>query len=394
MFRFMLSLLLLIIAGGSAAQAQTLANQWSRADAEELLGFVETIGAEGLDPRDYDPDHLRSAIASGDFLLLSAIAGDVFHHLATDLSQGHVRGGGRAGWHISGPTLTKTGAQALMAGALSSHKVGETLRWLLPRHESYAKLKAELAATPARDKAAIERLRANLERWRWMPRDLGRKYILVNVPAFELTLVEDEKVVDRRKVIVGKPVTPTLQFATSVTGVVLNPWWEMPQSIIAESVGKLVRTDPAGARAKGYVTSRAGGRLAVRQRPGPGNALGQMKLAMPNPYSIYLHDTPNKALFDEEVRAFSHGCIRTQDAVGFAFLLLSNQPQWNRERIDQVLATRATTTAPLDRPIPVYIGYFTAAIDTEGQVASYPDLYGRDGAIVAKLVDKEVHVDP
>jgi murein L,D-transpeptidase YcbB/YkuD len=278
-----------------------------------------------------------------------------------------------------------------MANALARHAVDEALFSLLPQNAEYIRLKAQLAATPARDKATVERLRANLERWRWMPRNLGRRYIIVNVPAFELILVEDDKIIARHRVIVGKKSTPTPQFGAMVTGVILNPWWDVPQSIIAESVGRLVRTNPAGARAKGYVTSRSsGGRLSVRQTPGPNNALGHMKLEMANPFTVYIHDTPSKPLFDEDVRAFSHGCIRADGALDFAATLLVSQSGWDRAAIDRIVQTRSTTKINLQQSIPVFVGYFTASVDQYGEVASYPDIYGRDGPVVAALVDRQL----
>jgi murein L,D-transpeptidase YcbB/YkuD len=259
---------------------------------------------------------------------------------------------------------------------------------LLPRHREYQRLKAALAATPPRDKAAIQRLRANLERWRWMPRDLGQRFILVNVPAFELTLMEDGREVARHKIIVGKPATPTPQFNATVRGVQLNPSWYVPSSIVAESIGKLVRNKPETARARGFVVSKSG----IRQRPGPDNALGAMKLVMPNAFRVYVHDTPAKPLFEEEVRAFSHGCIRTQHALDFARTLLAD-PRWDQAAVDRIVSSHVTTDIPLNRPLPIYVGYFTAASDADGEMSSFPDLYGRDGPVVAALVDRE-RADP
>lgn len=124
--------------------------------------------------------------------------------------------------------------------------------------------------------------------------------------------------------------------------------------------------------------------MRVRQKPGPGNALGQMKLVMPNPFSVYLHDTPSRAKFDLDDRALSHGCIRVKGAVDFAALLLEDDPSWNRAQIDRVLAGGATTKVELRRPLPVYIGYFTAATKA-GELAYLADPYGRDAAILREL---------
>lgn len=383
MLRFVMLLVLFCVGVARPLNAQGFS--WSNEDGQELLTLIESIRSEGLDPADYDPARLRAALASGNPRGLDQVASEIFMHVATDLSEGHVRDRSRIGWHIKAASLAEAGKRNLLQGALARRQVSETLLSLLPRNPEYLRLKEALAATPTRDKAAIHRLRANLERWRWMPRDLGPRYIFVNIPAFELILVENGKILARHKVIVGKPTTPTPRFAALVEAVQLNPWWYVPQSIVAESVGKLVRTNPQAARQRGYVVS---GRT-IRQRPGPGNALGQMKLVMPNPHTVYIHDTPTKGLFDEEVRAFSHGCIRTQDALGFAATLLATKPGWSRDAIDRVVQSGVTTEIKLDQPIPVYVGYFTAATDAEGHVASFPDIYSRDASVVAGLVDRE-----
>jgi len=363
---------------------------WTRSDAEQLLAYVEQIGSEGLDPRDYDPAGLRRELASGDAAALDSRATATFLHLAADLARGHMRDRRSVGWHIAGPPFDPAAAAAVLNQALASRAVVPALQSLLPDHRQYRLLRAALAATPAQDKAGIERLRANLERWRWMPRRLGDRYLLVNVPAFTVSLVENDRVIERRRVIVGKRSTPTPQFQATVTGVIFNPWWDVPASIVRESVGSLLRRNSALARARGYTAS--GGR--IRQKPGPGNALGQVKLVMPNPFTVYLHDTPSKQLFDEETRAFSHGCIRTQDAIGLAATLLQGVPGWSRPDIDRVVASGRNTEVALARPLPVYIAYLTAAADESGAIATFPDVYGRDGPVVSALVDRQTQSIP
>jgi murein L,D-transpeptidase YcbB/YkuD len=363
---------------------------WPLQDAEELLATVEAIREDGLDPKDYEAAALRQDIASGDVAAWSRRSDAVFLHLASDLNNGHARERARIAWYISGPALDQAAAARMLERALAAHRIRETLTDLLPQHRQYRLLKAALAATPPRDKAGIERLRANLERWRWMPRELGARYLLVNVPAFTFSVVENGRVVERRRVIVGKPGTPTPQFTATISGVILNPWWDVPASIVRESVGAQVRASPALARARGYVV--VGNR--IRQAPGPNNALGRMKLVMPNPYKVYLHDTPSKPLFEQDMRAFSHGCIRVQDPLGLAAKLLADTDAWDTERIDQVVASGRTTQVNLNRSLPVYVAYFTAAAEEGGEIATFPDVYGRDGPVVASLVDREIDPNP
>ncbi|RYE52814.1 MAG: hypothetical protein EOP18_10130 [Rhizobiaceae bacterium] len=146
---------------------------------------------------------------------------------------------------------------------------------------------------------------------------------------------------------------------------------------------------PVQAKARGFVRSGA----RIRQAPGPGNALGQIKLVMSNPYSVYLHDTPNQKLFDENLRAFSHGCIRVQDAPGLAASLL-REAGWGRPQIDRVIASGSTQQLDLHDPIPVYVTYFTAAAEENGELATFPDVYGRDGPVVDSLTDRQVDIGP
>lgn len=369
----------------SASPVAMAGPAWSPENARELLAQADQVGQDGLDPADYDLPALRSALARLDTAAVQRAANATFLKLAADFTRGHVRDRAAVGWYLPGPSWDDATGETLLAGALAGGGVRATLQGLLPQHRQYLALKAALAATPPRDKAGVQRLRANLERWRWMPRRLGPRYLLVNVPAFTVSLVEDNRVAARRRVIVGKIATPTPQFAAQVTGVIFNPWWEIPPSIVRESVGKLVATAPAAARAKGYVVARG----RYRQQPGPDNALGRAKLVMPNPFNVYLHDTPNKALFDADPRAFSHGCIRTQDVLGLAETLLAGTAGWDRPRIDGALAANRTAQAQLARPLPIYIAYLTAAADEDGEMATFPDIYGRDSAIVAALTDRE-----
>ena len=380
MLRLTVALLLAISLIATPARAFTL---WTHEDLKELLEYVERVSSHGLDPADYDVEELRLDVVRPrqDW---DARAGNIFLHLAADLSRGHVGNRSARAWYIEPPSLSEDGRVQLLVQALGEHRVRETLEGLAPRHVEYARLRAALAATPAGDREARLRLRANLERWRWMPRELGDRYLLVNVPAYTVTLFEGSRPIWTRRVIVGKPETPTPQFSAIVTGVIFNPWWDVPDSIVRESVGRLVRTQPALARQKGYVIQNG----RYRQRPGPGNALGQAKLVMPNAYRVYLHDTPTKALFDEPARAFSHGCVRTQDMLGFAEDLLAGTPGWSGTDIERAVAAGTTTQANLARPLPIYIGYFTAAAAGDGAMRSYPDIYKRDASIVAQLVDR------
>ena len=269
------------------------------------------------------------------------------------------------------------GAQReLMARAVSSGDVAEALNGLLPTHPQYRGLKRALAQTPESDAATRALIRTNMERWRWMPRGLGQRHVIVNVPAFTAALVQDGRVVARHRTVVGAIRTPTPQLNATIRAVTFNPWWHLPQSIIREMGGRF------GAD---YEVRRNGDQLTVRQQPGPRNSLGRVKIEMPNDHAIYLHDTPAQALFSRTVRAFSHGCIRTQNVRDFAAHLLAPTGEWRRPQIDQAIAAGRTVSANLDQPIPVYIAYFTAAATDDGDIVRYNDVYGRDAPVKRAL---------
>jgi murein L,D-transpeptidase YcbB/YkuD len=335
---------------------------WTPAQIHQLLAWLETAPKEGLT---IPPDpEFAFALRDDEPALVYPKATEVALRLARAHLMGCSDAQQRAGWSIANND-DHIDLPALLTAALASNDLDGFFKSLRPRHPEYDVLRRALLVET--DSSLRTTLIRNLERWRWMPLDMGRRYLLVNAPGFEVGLWENGRKVETWRVIVGKRKTPTPVFSAVVTGVTMNPWWDVPQSIVAESVGRLARTRPAEARRRGYVW--AGG--SYRQRPGPKNALGAMKLVMPNPYNVYLHDTPNKALFDEPVRAFSHGCIRVGNALGLAGRLLGHPAE-------PMVAQGATVTLPVAEPLPVYITYFTADMSDVGTVEYHSDIYGRD----------------
>ncbi len=350
---------------------------WRVDAARELLAYAENIGAEGLNPAAYSIDRLAAVIATGNEAAITPVANQVFLKLAADLSGGSVRGRSRVSWHMPDVGLDAAAQQRLLAQVQRTGGVAAALDGLLPIHPQYAGLRRALANTPESDTARRDLIRTNMERWRWLPRSLGNRHVLVNVPAFTAALVEEGRVIARHRTVVGARRTPTPQLTATITGVTINPWWNVPQSIIRENGGRF---------GGGYqVTRTAGGGISVRQPPGPRNALGRLKIEMPNPHAIYLHDTPSQSLFGRPVRAFSHGCIRTQNVRDFAALLLAPTGEWNRAAIDRAVGTGRNQTTRLATPIPVYIAYFTAVTTGDGNVLAYGDIYGRDAPVRAAL---------
>lgn len=376
---FRLALLLLIGVGlSSCARFRPAPAPSDQARAFALIDAIDALSADGLSPAQYNTSALTDANRRGADIDLEARA--LFIAAAADLATGGVEPAARMRWRIAGPETDRASLAALADAAWRSGDFAGAFSRLAPRHEQYRRLKAALAALPAGDPGRRAVVALNMERWRWMPADPGTDYILVNVPSYELFVYRGGRLADRRRVIVGTRTLPTPQIMAIATGVAFNPTWFVPQSIVAESVGALMRDDPARAAALGYVAAEDGG---VRQKPGPANALGRMKLVMPNAWSVFLHDTPGKNAFLREMRALSHGCVRVDGAVAFARNLLGDA--LSDAEADMILATRAPREIDFDKPLPVYIGYFTAFIEDDGSLNVFDDVYGLDAPLLARF---------
>ncbi len=357
--------------------AQPQATEESASDADHLIAALKTLKSDGFPEDHFNLAELKEATAANDAALTRARAEDLFKTAAREINAGLVAPASRRGWRMDDSLLDEEQLEELAAQALRNKNVEDALASLAPKHEQYALLKKALESGEL-DGEQKTRIRLNMDRWRWMPNDLGADYILVNAPAFEAMLVRNGVVVDRRRIIAGTPSLPTPQFSAIVTGVIFNPTWFVPRSIVAESVGALMKNDPERAKRLGYYLDEDGG---VRQKPGPANALGQMKLVMPNRYSVFMHDTPAKDAFNRDSRALSHGCIRVEGAVAFAQTLLGDAAEEND--IPGILAARKGTEIPLEEPLPVYITYLTAFAQADGAVTFYPDVYGLDAPLLA-----------
>jgi murein L,D-transpeptidase YcbB/YkuD len=242
-------------------------------------------------------------------------------------------------------------------------------------------LRTALTIAPKTDTQTINRIRLNMDRWRWLPRELGAKYIIVNVPSYYATLVENGATRWKTRAVAGAIKTPTPQLNATAVGVILNPWWEVPPSISKEVAGK-----------PGYVAVKGkdGKVQRWRQPPGPANALGQLKFVMYNEQNIYLHDTNAKSRFNSEVRAASHGCIRTKDVLELATMLLGDDGgEWTPDKISETLASKKSKQANFVKPLPIYIVYFSVAANTDGSIVNYDDMYKRDGKVIAALLDTD-----
>jgi murein L,D-transpeptidase YcbB/YkuD len=354
---------------------------WQFNQAAALLTYIQWIGREGLDPADYDPAGLEQAMRSSDPMVLAEAATERFNKLSSDLALGHVRGEARIGWHVVDNDLDEARQRSLLEAALRENRIADALNGLLPVHPQYGSLKNALLVTPRTEVDKINKIRLNMDRWRWLPRELGQKYIIVNVPSYYATLVENGATRWKTRAVAGAIKTPTPQLNATAVGVILNPWWEVPKSINPEVAGK-----------PGYVAVKGkdGKVQRWRQPPGPTNALGKLKFVMYNEQNIYLHDTNAKSRFNSEVRAASHGCIRTKDVLDLATMLLGddNGP-WTPEKIQTALTENKTVQANFVKPLPIYVVYFSVAANNDGSIVTYDDVYKRDNKVIAALLDTD-----
>jgi murein L,D-transpeptidase YcbB/YkuD len=255
----------------------------------------------------------------------------------------------------------------------------------------------------------IAQLELNLERWRWLPHTLGSRYILVRIADFELDVVEDEEVELTMRVIVGKPYTRTPVFTSALTHLVLNPYWRIPHSISVNEILPLIERDPyylerngiqavasidqgvsGDSRSEVNLEAVRKGKTMLVQSPGRTNPLGRLKFVLPNPYSIYLHDTPVGGLFDRRSRDFSHGCIRLERSIDLATYLLGNHGDWPRAEIERALDSGENVQIYLSDSVPVFLLYWTAWVDDEGRAQFRQDIYQSDTELNRALLDAGV----
>uniref|UniRef100_UPI0005B93181 L,D-transpeptidase family protein n=1 Tax=Methylobacterium sp. B1 TaxID=91459 RepID=UPI0005B93181 len=235
------------------------------------------------------------------------------------------------------------------------------------------------AGRAARPTGGEAELIVNMERWRWLPGDLGSDYILVNVPEYRLRAYRGGVLRDEARVIVGKPESRTPLFSGLMEYAVVNPSWYVPPSILKTMAPKLAGY--GGKTWGGYEVVRRGGHISLRQPPGERNALGFIKFMFPNQHAVYLHDTPNRSLFSASKRDFSHGCVRVDDPFRLADAVL---PDWSQDRLKKLIG-KGERTIRLPEKLPVHLAYFTAFVDDGGTYRTLPDLYGYDAPMRAAL---------
>ena len=392
------------------------------ARAKSVIARLKNAAADGLDPAEYPMPDFSSAAdaeaaADDDIKLTNSMLTYARHLAIGRVAPTRVLAEVDYGNHTPDPAdiLRKVAEGGDAGTALESYN---------PPHDGFRALKAKLAELRARAAEAsntvtdqpavgsrarnsrapkavaavsekpghdIDRVLANMERWRWLPRDLGKTYVMVNIPDFTLKVVHDHQEQWRTKIVAGKPQTPTPLLTASMDTVLVNPSWHVPQSIIQNELLPRYGRDPNIFTRMGLeVKRRPDGTLAVTQPPGAANALGRIKFNFPNKFQVYLHDTPQKQLFAADKRAFSHGCMRVEDPTKFGEVMLHlamNGPTPNAQQLIGLFGREERTFKLTDRPM-VHLTYQTAFVDA-GRLMLRDDIYGFDARINAIMHSDE-----
>jgi len=238
----------------------------------------------------------------------------------------------------------------------------------------------------------LAQLRRAMERLRWMPRDLGDHYIFVNIAGFELTVVEHDRAVLAMRVVVGMTDQPTPSFRATLKTLTINPYWNVPERIARDRLVPREQRNPGYLAAHGFrvldrqtgtwrepdAAALEGSTPRIRQEPGPDNLMGRLSFAFPNPYDVFLHDSPARSLFAREIRACSEGCVRIERAMALALHTLRQAPEWTPGRIHEEIDALHHRVLPLPEPLPVYVVYLPSWVDEAGLAHFHPDHYGRE----------------
>ena len=377
-----------------------------RPEAARLIALLQGADADGLDPADYAPTALHAAVRAAqsgrayDLARAELALSEALAAWSVDL---HHTKAAAARMVYSDPQFRPADGsrRAVLEQVARAPSLHAGLADAARMNPIYVQLRAALAADAAHGGLQAPLLRANLERARALPPELGRRYLLVDVAAQRLWAYEDGRPVDSMKVVVGKPSEPTPQLAAVVRYAVFRPYWNVPPDLVADSVApKVLRQglgyfraqhlealsdwsdqaktlDPKAVNWKAVAAGRV--ELRVRQLPGPDNMMGRVKFMFPNQFGVYLHDSPLRAFFSGDVRTNSAGCVRLEDAPRLARWLLGDAAVAEGEA-----AGAPETRANLPEPVPVYIVYLTATPTAEG-LSVRKDIYRRDATVVAQL---------
>ena len=288
------------------------------------------------------------------------------------------------------------------------------LTGLHPKHEQFGRLRQALLKARASGEAKpkdVKRILVNMERWRWMPEDLGPLYVWLNTPEFMMFVVKGGKTIHSERIVVGKPAYATPVFSADMKTIVFNPEWVVPPTIVREDLLPKLRKGGGGwfgggntaiLKHHGLKVKYKGkpvdpnkidwnkvnmGAISFIQAPGPANVLGKVKFIYPNKHIVYMHDTIKRDLLKKSVRAAGHHCPRVANPGKVAAVLLAEDKGWPKAKIDRLLAKGNNSVVALDHPIPVHTTYFTAVVDADGKVKTFADVYKLDGKVTSVIAD-------
>lgn len=359
----------------------------------ELVKLLQSASTDGLEPADYIsalPKNIQS-LTGDDLSLAELYLSQAFWKFGRDLSAG------RTTPAVSEPDIIISRKKADVSEwlkAASSQGPAKVISQLRPDHPQYLALRKALSQASG---ANARQIIVNMERWRWLPRNLGKKHVMVNQAAFEVMVVENDRITDRRRVVVGKPYHKTPMFSHTIQYAEFNPTWTVPRTIAGNEILPKLRKDPGYLERNNYKVHTSWKANApvmnphsvdwngvngkkfpykIVQQPGDNNALGKVKIMFPNKFNVYLHDTQAKNLFAKSERTFSHGCIRVENPLEFTEKVFGSR-SLNQSKIKQILSNPQTQRVNLKEPVPVHLAYFTAWVEG-GKVKYRKDVYGRD----------------
>jgi murein L,D-transpeptidase YcbB/YkuD len=387
-------------------QSRNFAPLWlekgvENARAGSVVARMKSADTEGLDPGDYKPpDFARpgpDALAEAELKLTHSVLTYARHLQAGRFPYT------RVSRNIELPQAPPEPAHVLGSIA-DAADAGKALDGFSPRHEPYLKLKAMLAVLRGKPGAAksevsrqIETVVANMERWRWYPRDLGDAHVLVNQPDFTLKVMHGGAQVWTTRIVIGKPSTSTPLLTETIKHITVNPTWRVPPSIVHNEYLPALAQDPTVLDRMGLRVSYSGGGVQITQPPGDGNALGRIRFNFPNRFLVYQHDTPDKHMFGHTVRAYSHGCMRVQDPAKYAEVLLAiarPREHWTAARIKSMFGRAEQNIQLQPAQIWIHLTYQTAFVDNVGKLQIRRDVYNLDSRTLAAIKRERGIVEP
>jgi murein L,D-transpeptidase YcbB/YkuD len=388
------------------------------AKAQALIAEMQKAGDFGLDPESFDLPAASGLPATAE----AQAAAEIELALAALKYARFARGGRIAPARVSPLFDQAPGLRdpdTVLSETAAASDPGAYLRSLHPQHEQFERLRQALIKAVANAKArgrkpesdgAVQRLVVNMERWRWMPSNLGAYYVWNNVPSFTTRVVKSGKSIYVEKTIVGQVKYATPIFSADMNSIVFHPEWIVPDTIKIEDIQPRLRQGAPGGRPDLSVLRNNNLSVSIQGRSvdaatvdwsranihsytftqpaGPGNVLGVLKFNFPNRHAVYMHDTLQPALFNQTVRTLSHGCIRVHRPARLAALLLAEDKGWSEQRVREMIARGKNSAVTLSHPVPVHLTYFTVAFDGVGQMRTYADVYSFDRKMAAALFGK------